>query len=479
MKIFKPFRNMSLQRRLMGLFLLFIATALAILFIWPIWNSVQQVEQRQERFSVFNGRIVDVVVNELQAHFQDGVIDYRSIQKSKFLRDIMNNNPDMWIFLSNGRETYQYGQNPVWYRETSVLLSKSMILNDLQGSRVNMNGSVFHKDHNLDGFVSYHVNDGRLYYIEIGGISEGAAPNRPQYFNVDYDGMFWNMVEARYPEVFENFLVLGGGLTLITFLIFFVFSRSLKKAVAVIKDIEPGRMKDPIPEENVPLEILPLVQAFNQTLSRIDEAYRQQRFFTAAAAHEMRTPLAIMRGRVAELPDSAGKARLEDDVRNMSSLVTQLLQLPGLRAAPPKFEPLDLVQVTRDICADHGAIIINEGKHLALDSETDSVMIEADPAMLRSAIGNIIENAGMFTKEGGHINVYVSAKGDVSVQDDGPGVDEADMEHIFDPFFKKPRNKKGNGLGLAIVKEIMKIHQGTVRVENSDDHGAIFTLSFP
>lgn len=254
--------------------------------------------------------------------------------------------------------------------------------------------------------------------------------------------------------------------------------RPLLQASEAAQGIGPTRTDIRIPSENIPSEIRPLVQAVNQALDRLDRGFRVQREFTADAAHELRTPLAILRTRLEMLTDTELRRHLQDDIDGMGRIVSQLLEAAELDAiAILPTERSDLRSVCSEVVEMMAPLALKQDRNLALTGADLSVWVHGNTEMLRRAIRNLVENALNLAPPGTTVEVEVSENGLVSILDEGPGISPAERELIFQRFWRRDRRRSGSaGLGLSIVQRIVDAHGGTINVDNRSKGGANFTI---
>jgi two-component system sensor histidine kinase TctE len=269
--------------------------------------------------------------------------------------------------------------------------------------------------------------------------------------------------------------------------------RPLKR---VLNAMETRREADftPLPTDYVPAELRGLIGAFNGLLGRLDAAVRGIRRFTADASHQMRTPLSILRAHVevlrsAELPEGTARqsvADIEAATTRLQRLLTQLLALAraeGARnAALARRQPADLAEIARAASLEHAPQAVKAGIDLQFDSPDAAVRVSTQPDLAGELIGNLVDNAIRYNREGGTVSVAVHGDGTVTVEDEGPGIPPADRALAFQRFGRlaADRGRVGSGLGLAIVQALAESLAAEVELDDRGElPGLRVTVRFP
>lgn len=241
-----------------------------------------------------------------------------------------------------------------------------------------------------------------------------------------------------------------------------------------------------------PDELGALARSLNEMLDRIEQAFAEQRRFVADASHELRTPVAVMRGNLGliEHPATTEEEKreavriIDEEVRRMARILDDLLALARMRAGVVReYQPLDLGTLVTEVAARAKAL----GERTITTTCEDDVWVSGDPDLLEQAMLNIVRNAIQHTSVGGRIDMVCKADGPravLTIADDGPGIPEEELNRVFDRFYRaqgpRPADSGGSGLGLAIVKGLVELHGGTVSVTNrTAGTGAVFTITLP
>lgn len=228
---------------------------------------------------------------------------------------------------------------------------------------------------------------------------------------------------------------------------------------------------------HVPDEIAPLVTAVNDALARLDDGYARHQRFVADAAHELRTPIAILNTRLESLPAGPEKSRLREDCARLATLAEQLLDIQRLEQNHGPFTQVDLVAVAQNVTAELAPLAIAAGYEIALDAAPGRIQTFGDQPALERALSNLVQNAIQHGGGHGRINVRVNRAATIEVRDEGAGIPIDQRAAIFEPFYRISPRDRGAGLGLNMVREIAELHGGHVTVIDETSGGACFRLT--
>jgi len=255
--------------------------------------------------------------------------------------------------------------------------------------------------------------------------------------------------------------------------------KGLGAAAAQARQIDIHRRGSRLPVEAVPSEIMPLVNAVNDALARLDDGHTRHKRFLADAAHEMRTPIAILTTRLESLPPGHDKTRLIEDAARLATLAEQLLDVQRLDRSRNHFTRVDLVALGQRVAADLAPLAIAAGYDLSFDADAEHIETLGDEAALERALRNLVQNAIQHGGRHGAISIAVSSPATIDVIDQGNGVPADQRALIFEPFYRVQPLDRGAGLGLNMVREIAQLHHGHVSVIDSPGGGACFRLMLP
>jgi signal transduction histidine kinase len=441
------FQRNSLRRRLIWQLLLFQAGFL-ILFVLAF---VAYLIGAKDGCALVDPEITEIAARAIT---RDDAGKLAIVETSELLA-MRESAPDLWfVARSDKGEVVQYGPVPALYQDFGDILDR-ITFADI---RDNLNSY----------FLSAVIRN-----------VKGTAGNLTIMGKGNLLSMTFVVV------VLSNLLTIPilGVLALITvFAIPFIVKRGFADisnvaAQAELIDIDSRGMR--LSDQGVPAEVRPLVEAINRALRRLDEGYERQQRFILDAAHELRTPVAILQTRIEGMPDSDFRSRVLADAARISALSEQLLDLQRIDKATTTFKPVDLTCLCETVVADLAPIAIAGGYQLALLASDNRSSVMGDEGALQRVLTNLVQNAIQHAGKRGTIWVKASDPGVLEVSDEGNGVPDGERERIFEPFHRVQLTDRGAGLGLNLVKQIVARHHGSVNVGESASGGASFRVTLP
>ena len=267
--------------------------------------------------------------------------------------------------------------------------------------------------------------------------------------------------------------------------------KPLRSFASQVEKVQLNNLADMKIDEDVLPEFKQFSRSFNQMLERLNNAFAAQRQFTGNAAHELRTPLALMQAQLelfsaehpAVLPETAEfLALLREQTERLTQMIRTLLEMSNLRQVA-RNEQIQLAPMIEEIFTDLAPLSDKRG--VTLTAEGDGFLTGSD-ALIYRLIFNLTENAVKYNRPGGSVRVSVTQEPEkllLRVSDTGYGIPGEYQQSIFQPFFRidKSRSREygGAGLGLSLVWEITDLHGGSVRVEESSENGTVIAVELP
>ena len=278
-------------------------------------------------------------------------------------------------------------------------------------------------------------------------------------------------------------------------LAYFVSGRALKPLrsfTSQVEQVQLNNLADMRIDEDSISEFRQLSRSFNQMLERLNNAFAAQRQFTGNAAHELRTPLAILQTKLElfaeEHPamdaETAGLIRsLREQLDRLTALVRTLLEMSNLQSVS-RTDQIALAPLVEEILTDLTPLA--QKNNISLQQDCEELGMVGSDALIYRLVFNLVENGIKYNRPGGAVRVTLQQEKQTAVlriADTGPGIPADCRESIFQPFFRvdksRSREMGGVGLGLALVREIAVLHGGSVTVESSSENGTTFVVTLP
>lgn len=348
----------------------------------------------------------------------------------------------------------------------------------------------------LIGYSGKHymdsIGNGISAYSEI----ENSEPDSfdPESKSLDRDELTIIVNGAQHSFGTTNWYITVAVTLLGGVLAYFVSGRALKPLksfASQVENVQPNNLADMKISEDVLPEFKQFSKSFNGMLERLDEGFSAQRQFTGNAAHELRTPLALMQAQI-ELfsvehsdvqPDTAELLKLlQEQTERMSQMTKTLLEMSELRTVPCD-DVIELAPMFEEVFADLAPLAEKRG--ITLECDGDGTIIGSDTLIYRMLF-NLTENAIRYNRPNESVRASISERNGqifIRVRDNGNGIPEQYRESIFHPFFRvdKSRSREygGVGLGLSLVWEIAALHGGRVFAEESSERGTVMLVVLP
>ena len=277
------------------------------------------------------------------------------------------------------------------------------------------------------------------------------------------------------------------------------YTKPVQQLSAHMKEISPNTLSDSIEIEGGGEEIQELVKSFNQMTEQLDEAFAMQRRFSASAAHELRTPIAVLRTKLDVFKKKKREQREYDElvdtmetyIDRLSSIITDLLEFAETSELG-EAEDVSLDSVIKTVVDDLESVAQNNMVNVQVNvqpkvqSEAQTFIVKGNTNLLYRALYNLVENAIRYNNEEGSVNITLETKGQegvIIIADTGVGIAPEQRELVFEPFYRvnKSRSREfgGAGIGLSLVKTILKRHGASITVSENNPQGSVFTIRIP
>ena len=277
------------------------------------------------------------------------------------------------------------------------------------------------------------------------------------------------------------------------------YTKPVQQLSAHMKEISPNTLSDSIEIEGGGEEIQELVKSFNQMTKQLDEAFAMQRRFSASAAHELRTPIAVLRTKLDVFKKKKREQHEYDElvttmetyIDRLSSIITDLLEFAETSELG-EVEDVSLDSVVKTVVDDLKLVAQNNRINMQIDiqpkaqSEAQTFIVKGNTNLLYRALYNLVENAIRYNNEEGSVNITLETRGQegvITIADTGVGIAPEQRELVFEPFYRvnKSRSREfgGAGIGLSLVKTILKRHGASITVSENNPQGSVFTIRIP
>lgn len=292
----------------------------------------------------------------------------------------------------------------------------------------------------------------------------------------DFRPIFGSFVIETLDEMWWIFVLLLIGCLAVVKVTIDRSMRGVLAASEMAASISPDQIDQRLPVVGLPSEVAPLADRVNDALDRLERGYEAERSFAASAAHELRTPLSILRAEVERFPAGTGRDAALRQIDRMARRIGQLLQLVRIDTwRPDPSDGAEAVQVARSVLSDYSPAVVLAGGDVTFRAEGTAQGWIVDRVLFEIVLGNLLDNAARYGGDHPQVRVTIADRRLV-VEDSGGGIPLADWDRIFDLFWRRGDNGQGAGIGLALVARIAARTGCRVSVGRSDLGGA--ALSF-
>ena len=359
------------------------------------------------------------------------------------------------------------------------------------------------------GSLTIFIYKNGVYYIDslqntVDAKSEDNNEKNPDEIYISIPDEEWNNFAKNFSiQVYNNkadykkssllfstlLSLLGGVIT------FFISGHALKPLCDFskkIEEVQAQNLSDSRIEESKIPELNQLSTSYNKMLERLSEAFEMQRQFTANAAHELRTPLAVMQLQIdlynsTQHPDNDSSVQqtikmITEQTERLSKMVRTLLDMSELQTIA-RDEEIEIDALIEEVLADLEPLA--QEKDIRLTGKCDKVILIGSDILIYRLVYNLVENAIKYNISGGTVTVTATQRDKhiyLAVEDTGNGIPEELKERIFEPFFRLDKSRSralgGVGLGLALVHEIVRVHDGSIFVKDNANSGTTFEVIF-
>jgi signal transduction histidine kinase len=292
--------------------------------------------------------------------------------------------------------------------------------------------------------------------------------------------LFDSILEEFVRDIAWIWIPFVGALLLVNVGIARIALRPLRISAQYAEMIGPSSVSVRLPETGLPGDVLALVHAVNRALDRLQDGFKMQEEFVSDAAHELRTPLAVVKAQLA-LADGPFVEVLRRDISTMERLVNQLLdraRLGGMHIEPE--DRADLSEIAREVAEHIAPITLAKGRTIEIIGAERPILINGVHDFLFRALRNLVENAVEHAPHGTTVTIIVRDPPAIDVMDQGPGIPVNQRQNTVKRFWQGRRDQsKGAGIGLAIVQQTMAGHRGSLEISDTPGGGAAFSMNFP
>ena len=464
-----------LRRSLLGqiLVLTFIIQflILAIVLIYQNFNTAYPAINKDSLESR-TAAVTELVHSLYDAnYFSDNnrLLNINDARKAAAWDKVVNGNENLSVYVEDKNTNFQMGAAPI-----GLGGFKSVLGQVPAGAVTCAESQQFFNDDGVVAYATYSFCDvDSSVYIEVGNLN-------PDYIPSDY---FYSVIVPPvlgWSQLLWSFL----SLSLLMPIVLFFLLRPIRRTSEAARNFVFGKKNSQLPTKGLHTEVLGMVESVNIALQRLDQGFVREQRLRSAIAHELRSPLTVLRARLENLSDTSLRDELIGDTRKITGLIDRILEFSRVAGETDKLSELNLIAAVRAACADCGRSALEAQIDLNFTYDgLDTVLVKIHPMVVQLVVTNLINNAIIHSGTRSSIDISVRRTAEVIVRDFGTGLPEKLMDKLNcsnDSGSYELLNSM-NGFGLVIVVDLMRLVGGRLSCGVSKDGkgGTIFTLEFP
>lgn len=387
---------------------------------------------------------------------------------NNIMEHVKQNNPNLWYAIEYDGTSHQYGRAPLFRGKALGFTGGTPgVGEDCFGVRL----YASERESIVTSFARY-CDGVQINYVEVGGLEPNYNPPSE---------LLQGMLPVR-SWLFDIILQIAAVIIVlcITPLVIYLYTRPIRKASAAAARIGHDQTNARLPTDGIFTEVRGLIDATNMALDRLDGGYVRERRFRDAIAHELRTPLTLLRAKIQTIKNDVLRKSLVTDVNVIRDLLDRILDFAKTATDSDHVEDVDLVILVREACAYCGAAALQKSVQIDFDHPNMPVIASTNRTAAFLILTNIINNAIKHAGKSDNIKVIISPDGNVRIEDNGPGMTEAQMAFINNEKITTP-NAEGvptKGIGLFIISELSRYINSTIQVKSCPSGGTVYSVMY-
>ena len=384
-------------------------------------------------------------------------------------KDVLESNKNLSVYVDDGTTNFQMGSAPIGLNDFKQSFGRAN--SDLNSC---VETQRFLKEIDVVAFaISSNCDATGTMYIEVGDLNEGYIPSEYFYSVIVPPVLGWS-------QLLWSFL----GLSLLMPAVLFFLLRPIRRTSQAARDFVFGEKNARLPTKGLHAEVIGLVESVNMALQRLDQGFVREQRLRSAIAHELRSPLTVLRARLENLDETPLRDELIGDTRKIATLIDRILEFSRVASETDKVSQLNLIAAVRAACADCGKSAMEAGIDLNFKhDDLETILVKVHPMVIQLVVTNLINNAIIHSGSKLAIDIRVTGMPQVIIRDYGVGLSAgliAKLNRTQNEGSYELLNSM-NGFGFVIVIELMRLVGGSLKCVPPQDGkgGTKFILEFP